>query len=153
MTQAFVYDRCIDAARQTCDQLGRERVPGFAMLPDAFDPTFHPGGAPHLIVTELDMSPVGGLELIRQVRSYWSAAELPIVVYTSASDVATLAEAKAAGAHAVVTKDGPDAPARLVAAVERCLRRTIPALVEPVRPAGALWRLFAAPFRGDRAAA
>lgn len=151
MTQAFVYDRCIDAARETAAELLKGRVPGFALRPDGFDPTFQPGGAPHLIVTELDMSPIDGVALVGMVRSYWSAVELPVIVYTSVSDPTILEQALAAGANAVVSRAGAGAAGHLAAAVERCLRRTIPAL-EPMRPAGGIWRMLD-PFRSGRAAA
>ncbi|MDB5296332.1 MAG: hypothetical protein JWO31_2315 [Phycisphaerales bacterium] len=154
MNHAYVYDRTTASARRTCTDLLRGNVPAFPLEPDAFDPTFETGGVPHLIVTELDMLPVDGLDLIRQVRAFWSAVELPIVVYTSSVDPETFAAAMAAGANELVNRDAPDAAERLSAAVERCLRRTIPALSapQPAVPIDGFRRMLASTLGFRRAA-
>lgn len=143
MTRAIVYDRCIDAARATCARLRRSRISAAAVHPTDFDRSFEAEGMPHILVTELEMPLFSGFELIRQVRSDWSQAELPIVVFTTADDALAWNEARELGADEVVVKSGPDPMKRLEAAIARCLGKVdAPPPAMMIRPPSVFARWF-----------
>lgn len=57
-----------------------------------------------LIVTDLEMPVMGGLEVIRRVRADPALADIPIVVVTSLEDIESIDRAYDAGATSFVTK-------------------------------------------------
>lgn len=75
-----------------------------------------------LVVTDLEMPEMGGLELLRRVREDTSLASLPVVVVTSRSSEDDRRRGLEAGADAYVTKDRFDQRAMLDT-VERLIGR------------------------------
>ena len=62
---------------------------------------------PDLLVTDVDMPGLGGLELVRQLRSDPRTASLPIIMVSAGSDVLQV-EALAAGVNVVLGKPYPE---------------------------------------------
>jgi len=75
-----------------------------------------------LVVTDLEMPEMGGLELLRRVRGEPSLASLPVVVVTSLASEEDQRRGLEAGADAYVTKDRFDQRA-LLDTVERLIGR------------------------------
>ena len=75
------------------------------------------GSSTSLLITDLNMPNMDGLELIRQVRQLPAFKYLPIVMLTTESQDAKKAEGRAAGVRAWITK--PFQPSQLVDAVSR----------------------------------
>jgi two-component system chemotaxis response regulator CheY len=73
----------------------------------------------NLVITDLNMPNMGGLELIKQVRGGLTNKYVPIVVLTTESQPEKKQEAKAAGATGWIIK--PFRPEQLVAVVQRVL--------------------------------
>jgi two-component system chemotaxis sensor kinase CheA len=76
----------------------------------------------HLVVTDLEMPEMGGLELLRRVRSEPALTSLPVVVVTSLTSEDDRRRGLEAGADAYVTKDRFDQRA-LLDTVERLIGR------------------------------
>ena len=76
-------------------------------------------GGVHLIITDLNMPTMDGIELIRQVRTGSVHKYVPILVLTTESQAAKKQEAKAAGATGWIVK--PFRPEQLLGVVERVL--------------------------------
>lgn len=72
-----------------------------------------------LVLLDLMMPVMGGIEVLKAIRTRWSAADLPVLVLTARTDQETLDEALAAGANGVVVK--PPAFEALVAEIRRQL--------------------------------
>ncbi len=75
----------------------------------------------NMLVTDLDMPKIGGLELIRQVRAMPEYENIPVVVLTVKADAEIKAQARAAGANAWITK--PFTPAQLANIINRFRNR------------------------------
>jgi two-component system chemotaxis response regulator CheY len=73
----------------------------------------------HLIITDLNMPRMDGIELIKQVRTNSKHRYVPILVLSTESQAAKKQEAKAAGATGWIVK--PFRPDQLLAAVQRVL--------------------------------
>uniref|UniRef100_A0A9E8CKG8 Response regulator n=1 Tax=Bosea sp. NBC_00436 TaxID=2969620 RepID=A0A9E8CKG8_9HYPH len=73
-----------------------------------------------LIITDLNMPVMNGLEMIRGMRALPSFAGIPIVFLTTESDDAVKQQAKAAGATGWITK--PFKPEQLLAVVAKLVR-------------------------------
>lgn len=73
----------------------------------------------YLIITDLNMPRMDGIELIRQIRASPAHKYVPIIVLSTESQPAKKQEAKAAGATGWIVK--PFRPEQLVAVVERVL--------------------------------
>jgi two-component system chemotaxis response regulator CheY len=72
-----------------------------------------------LIISDLNMPRMNGLELTRKVRELAQHTKTPILIVTTESQANVKAQAKQAGASGWIVK--PFAPEQLVAAVNRCL--------------------------------
>jgi two-component system chemotaxis response regulator CheY len=61
---------------------------------------------PHVVITDLKMRPVNGIEFIKAVRSgeHGRNADIPIIVVTGYADAKTVTTAMAAGATGVLVK-------------------------------------------------
>ena len=59
---------------------------------------------PELILVDMNMPRVSGLEMIRELRRHPQNADISVVILTTADDRPLAAEARAAGAGAVLTK-------------------------------------------------
>lgn len=70
-----------------------------------------------LLITDLDMPEMDGLELIRHVRADRSNTNLPIIILTTQSDGAMKEEAKSLGASGWIKK--PFRPHQLLAVIDR----------------------------------
>jgi CheY-like chemotaxis protein len=57
-----------------------------------------------LVITDMEMPVMGGLEVIRRIRADPALANLPIIVVTSLEDMASIDRAYEAGATSFVTK-------------------------------------------------
>jgi two-component system, chemotaxis family, chemotaxis protein CheY len=77
-------------------------------------------GRPDLVITDLNMPVMGGLELIRALRKLPIAVGLPIVFLTTESSDAVKQEAKSAGATGWITK--PFKPEQLLTVVAKLVR-------------------------------
>lgn len=75
---------------------------------------------PDLVITDLNMPVMNGLELIKALRKQPSLLGIPIVFLTTESNDATKQEAKAAGATGWITK--PFKPEQLLAVVSKLVR-------------------------------
>ncbi|MCA9730798.1 response regulator [candidate division KSB1 bacterium] len=74
-----------------------------------------------MLVTDLNMPNVNGVELIRQVRKMTAYRFIPIIMLTTESQETKKSEGKAAGATAWVIK--PFRPEQLIAIANKVLRR------------------------------
>lgn len=74
-----------------------------------------------LIVSDVNMPGMSGIELTREIRKLGRCASTPILIVTTESDPAIKAKAKAAGATGWIVK--PFEPEQLVAIVKRVLGR------------------------------
>ncbi|QTA92510.1 response regulator [Desulfonema magnum] len=72
-----------------------------------------------MLITDLDMPGMNGIELIRNVRAISGYQSLPILILTAKSDTLIKQKAKAAGADGWITK--PFRPAQLLAVVDKLL--------------------------------
>ncbi|RYB01813.1 response regulator [Lichenibacterium ramalinae] len=77
--------------------------------------------APDLIITDLNMPVMNGLDFIRALRSTPSVVGVPIVFLTTESNDALKQEAKAAGATGWITK--PFKPEQVLAAATKLVRK------------------------------
>ncbi|HEY9664868.1 MAG TPA: response regulator, partial [Allocoleopsis sp.] len=77
--------------------------------------------SPDLIILDLEMPQVNGLELCRVVRQDSQRGDLPILVVTAHTDVESLQQAFAAGADDFITKPvmGPELVTRVLSRIER----------------------------------
>jgi two-component system chemotaxis response regulator CheY len=73
----------------------------------------------HMLVTDLNMPKMDGIELIRQVRSESRYRFMPIIMLTTESQAAKKQEGKAAGATGWIVK--PFKPEQLLAVVRKVL--------------------------------
>jgi two-component system chemotaxis response regulator CheY len=76
-------------------------------------------GPVHLIVTDLNMPRMDGIELIKRVRATPAYRYVPVVMLTTESHESKKLEAKAAGATGWIVK--PFRPEQLLAVVKRVL--------------------------------
>ena len=86
---------------------------------DGLDALAKLSGKIHLVITDLNMPRMGGIELIRHIRAGPANRYVPIVVLTTESQPAKKQEAKAAGATGWIVK--PFRPEQLIAVVRRVL--------------------------------
>ena len=73
----------------------------------------------HLVITDLNMPNMDGIELIKQIRTNSRHKYVPILVLTTESQPAKKLEAKSAGATGWIVK--PFRPDQLLAVVKRVL--------------------------------
>ena len=73
-----------------------------------------------LIITDLHMPVMNGIELIREVRKMDDYSRIPILFLTTESQTAKKMEAKEAGATGWIIK--PFVPAKLIAAINKVMR-------------------------------
>ena len=73
-----------------------------------------------LLISDVNMPNLGGIELIRQIRSDPDHRFMPVILLTSESQPDKRIEAKAAGMTGWLVK--PFMPAQLIAAVKRLVR-------------------------------
>lgn len=76
--------------------------------------------AVHLLITDLNMPNMNGIELIRQARALPSCRFTPIILLTTESQPEKKQEARAAGATGWIVK--PFTPDQLVGVVNKVLR-------------------------------
>ncbi len=74
----------------------------------------------HLIITDLHMPVMNGIELIKKVRKIEECKRIPILFLTTESQKERKLQAKEAGATGWIIK--PFVPAKLIAALNRVLR-------------------------------
>jgi two-component system, chemotaxis family, chemotaxis protein CheY len=74
---------------------------------------------PHMVITDLNMPNMDGLELIKYIRSRSSCRFVPIVMLTTESQEAKKAEARSAGATGWIVK--PFKPEQLLAVVKKVI--------------------------------
>ena len=88
---------------------------------DGQDALKHLKGNPiNLIITDLHMPIMDGIELIKEVRSMDAYKSIPILFLTTESQAAKKLEAKEAGATGWIIK--PFVPAKLIAAINKVMR-------------------------------
>lgn len=81
---------------------------------------FLDGQAIDLIITDLHMPEMDGIEFIKHVRANSNYTRIPILFLTTESQVAKKMEAKEAGATGWIIK--PFVPAKLIAAINKVIR-------------------------------
>lgn len=77
-------------------------------------------GNVHMIITDLNMPQMNGIELIRNVRSQAAYKFIPIVMLTTESQASKKQEGKSAGATGWIVK--PFKPEQLIGVVKKVLR-------------------------------
>jgi two-component system, chemotaxis family, chemotaxis protein CheY len=77
------------------------------------------GSTPHLVITDLNMPNMDGIELIRHIRTNSACRFIPIVMLTTESQEKKKLEAKSAGATGWIIK--PFKPEQLIAVVKKVL--------------------------------
>lgn len=77
------------------------------------------GQVPDLIVTDVMMPQVDGMEMVRRLRAYSKTAKTPIIILTAKTDPESFQQGKDIGATDYLTK--PLTSDRLLAAVRRIL--------------------------------
>ncbi|MEJ1239277.1 response regulator [Chryseolinea sp. T2] len=81
----------------------------------------HLDGTPiDLVITDLNMPKVCGIELLREIRSRADYATVPVLLLTTESQAAKKEEAKAAGATGWIVK--PFVPEKLLSVVHKVIR-------------------------------
>ena len=78
------------------------------------------GRTVHMMITDLNMPNMDGIELIRHVRARSEFKFIPIIMLTTESQAGKKQEGKAAGATGWIVK--PFKPAQLIAVVKKVLR-------------------------------
>ena len=78
------------------------------------------GSGVNMLITDLNMPHMDGIELIRQVRAQPQFKFIPIIMLTTESQAGKKQEGKAAGATGWIVK--PFKPEQLVAVVKKVLR-------------------------------
>lgn len=73
-----------------------------------------------LVITDLHMPVMDGIELIREIRKMEKYQRIPILFLTTESQAAKKMEAKEAGATGWIIK--PFVPAKLIAAINKVIR-------------------------------
>ena len=73
-----------------------------------------------LVISDLHMKPMGGLELLRRMKADGRTSSVPIIVLTGDPLASAAENAKQAGAFAVVTK--PPTPGELRERLEKAIR-------------------------------
>ena len=81
---------------------------------------FLDGSELDLIITDLHMPVMDGIDLIKEVRSMEKYQRIPILFLTTESQAAKKMEAKEAGATGWIIK--PFVPAKLIAAINKVIR-------------------------------
>jgi len=76
-------------------------------------------GVIHLVITDLNMPRMDGIELVRRIRASPAHKYVPILVLTTESQAVKKQEAKAAGATGWIVK--PFQPEQLLAVVQKVL--------------------------------
>lgn len=79
--------------------------------------------AVHIVVSDVQMPEMNGLELVRQIRQSKAHQHLPVILVTSLESSADREEGRAAGADAYIVKRGFD-QAELLATIARLIGRT-----------------------------
>lgn len=88
---------------------------------DGKDALKHLNGQPiDLVITDLHMPEMDGIELIKQIRGNSNYQRIPILFLTTESQTAKKMEAKEAGATGWIIK--PFVPAKLIAAINKVIR-------------------------------
>ncbi len=77
-------------------------------------------GTVHMVITDLNMPNMDGIELIKNIRSQAAYKFIPIVMLTTESQAAKKQEGKTAGATGWIVK--PFTPEQLLAVVKKVLR-------------------------------
>lgn len=77
------------------------------------------GAGVHMVITDLNMPKMDGIELIRRLRSWAAYKFIPIVMLTTESQAEKKQEGKAAGATGWIVK--PFKPEQLLAVVKKVL--------------------------------
>lgn len=87
--------------------------------------------SPNLVILDLEMPQVSGLELCQVVRQDVQWGDLPILVVTAHTDADSLSQAFAAGADDFITKPvlGPELVTRVLSRIERTRWRSAPSFV------------------------
>lgn len=81
---------------------------------------FFDGNEIDLIITDLHMPVMDGIELIKEIRKMDKYSRVPILFLTTESQAAKKIEAKEAGATGWIIK--PFVPAKLIAAINKVIR-------------------------------
>ena len=84
--------------------------------------------SPSLLILELEMPQVSGLELCLVVRQDIQWGDLPILVVTAHTDAESLQQAFTVGADDFITKPvlGPELVTRVLSRIERTRLRRVP---------------------------
>lgn len=96
---------------------------GYAVLKgvDGEDALSHLNGQPiDLVITDLNMPKLDGINLIREIRKRGVYATMPVLLLTTESQAAKKEEAKAAGATGWIVK--PFVQEKLLAVVQKVIR-------------------------------
>jgi two-component system chemotaxis response regulator CheY len=78
------------------------------------------GQAIHLVITDLNMPKVDGIQLIREIRKNEQYTALPVLLLTTESQASKKEEAKGAGATGWIVK--PFVPEKLLSVVQKVIR-------------------------------
>lgn len=91
-------------------------------------------GAPDLVLLDLDLPDIGGIDVLRLLRADPLSRDLPVIVHTARATPDTRLAALRAGADDVIAKGGDTA--LLLARIRALLRRRDPRGANPLDPVG-----------------
>jgi two-component system chemotaxis response regulator CheY len=110
------YSRMLRIIRNLLRQLGYQQVEEASDGADALDKLRQKPFS--LVISDWNMEPMSGLELLRQVRADPALATLPFIMITAEAREAKIAEAERAGVSAYIIKPfGAEALSLKVAAI------------------------------------
>jgi two-component system chemotaxis response regulator CheY len=120
----------VDDSQMVRKQVARTLIAaGFAVIEaqdgaDALAQLSHANPGPALIVLDVNMPNMGGIEFLQSLRGRGAIAIPPVVMLTTEGEPRLMQEAKALGAKGWIVK--PFRPEMLVAAVQKLTRREMP---------------------------
>lgn len=59
---------------------------------------------PDLVFLDLNMPLMNGIQFLKEAKGISGVKDVPVIIYSTASDIRTIEEAKQAGAHQFITK-------------------------------------------------
>jgi DNA-binding response OmpR family regulator len=81
--------------------------------------------APHLLMLDLNLPKMDGLEVLRNVRGRAASKDVPVIVFSSSDEPETVREARRRGADNILMKSSVS-PRQMLAKIKSLLERNVP---------------------------